>query len=106
MIISVFICPKIALFQNLWFNIRNIEVFTILEIEAMRNILSFDLLNQQTRLQLRSAQYGYVDKTHDIEAEAQKLLLSVSKVRRFDLGENPDGCSPMVVDYLHNLDLN
>lgn len=72
----------------------------------MRNILPFDLLSQQTRLKVQSVQHGYVDKTHDLEREIERLIESgIERVYRFDLWENADGCSTKIGNYLNSLDL-
>jgi len=61
--------------------------------------------NQFTRQAMFEKVRGYVDKTYDIELEINRIKRenNLEKIYRFDLGENVDGCSPKIKDYLKEL---
>lgn len=61
--------------------------------------------NDSTRLALFEGVRGYVDKSMDVDAELGRLAAEyqLERVRRFDLGENAFGYSPLIRDYLADL---
>jgi histidinol-phosphate aminotransferase len=64
--------------------------------------------NQFTRNALLEKVKGYVNKTKSLEAEILRIKKrnNLSKIYRFDLGENIDGFSPKVNAFLENLHKN
>lgn len=68
----------------------------------VKTIKSF---NQFTRQALLERVGGYVSKTKSLEEEILTLKKenNLSKIYRFDLGENVDGFSPKVNEFLENL---
>ena len=61
--------------------------------------------NQFTRHALLEKVGGYVNKSKSLEEEILRVKKknNLNKIYRFDLGENVDGFSPMVNDFLQNL---
>ena len=61
--------------------------------------------NQFTRHALLEKVGGYVNKSKSLEEEIVRLKTrnNLNRIYRFDLGENVDGFSPMVNDFLENL---
>jgi len=61
--------------------------------------------NQFTRHALLEKVGGYVNKSKSLEEEIVRLRNrnNLNRIYRFDLGENVDGFSPMVNDFLENL---
>lgn len=68
----------------------------------VKTIKSF---NQITRHALLEKVEGYVSKNKSLEEEIVRLKRknNLQKIYRFDLGENVDGFSPLVNDFLENL---
>ena len=68
----------------------------------IKTIKSF---NQFTRNALSEKVNGYVNKNKSLETEILRIKKKnkLSKIYRFDLGENIDGFSPKVNDFLENL---
>jgi histidinol-phosphate aminotransferase len=68
----------------------------------VKTIKSF---NQITRHALLEKVEGYVSKNKSLEEEIVRLKkkLNLQKIYRFDLGENVDGFSPLINDFLENL---
>lgn len=64
--------------------------------------------NQVTRNALSEKINGYVSKTKSLEAEIVRIKKrnNLTKIYRFDLGENIDGFSPKVNSFLENLHKN
>lgn len=71
----------------------------------VKTIKSFNLI---TRNALLEKVKGYVNKTKSLEAEILRIKKknNLKKIYRFDLGENIDGFSPKVNDFLENLHKN
>jgi histidinol-phosphate aminotransferase len=71
----------------------------------VKTIKSF---NQVTRHALLEKVQGYVSKNKSIEEEVYRLKKknNLNRIYRFDLGENVDGFSPMVNEFLENLHKN
>src|SRR5688572_6718733 len=63
------------------------------------------LVNSLTRQALFERVPGYVAKELDFDALAldARVRFGVEQLHRFDLGENPDGCSPQVTDFFRSL---
>jgi histidinol-phosphate aminotransferase len=63
------------------------------------------LVNSLTRQALFETVPGYVAKEVDFEAteRAARLQYGIDALHRFDLGENADGCSPRVREFLQSL---
>jgi hypothetical protein len=59
------------------------------------------LVNSLTRQALFERVPGYVS-IQAIEAEARDRF-DIERLHRFDLGENPDGCSPRVLEFIRSL---
>ncbi len=68
----------------------------------VKTIKSF---NQVTRHALLEKVEGYVSKNKSLEEEIVRLKkkLNLQKIYRFDLGENVDGFSPLINEFLENL---
>jgi histidinol-phosphate aminotransferase len=68
----------------------------------IKTIKSF---NQFTRNSLLEKVNGYVNKSKSLEAEILRLKRkhNLKKIYRFDLGENIDGFSPKINEFLENL---
>lgn len=58
--------------------------------------------NQSTRQGLFENVHGYVDKNFDSESEVERLRqkYGIERIYRFDLGENAEGCSPRVREFI------
>ena len=71
----------------------------------VKTIKSFNLV---TRNALLERVKGYVNKSKSLEAEILRIKKrnNLKKIYRFDLGENIDGFSPKVNDFLENLHKN
>ncbi|MCG8698024.1 MAG: hypothetical protein MI922_08225, partial [Bacteroidales bacterium] len=61
--------------------------------------------NQLTRQALLDHVNGYVDKSKSVTSEIKRIKskYGLNKIYRFDLGENADGYSPTVSNYIDNL---
>jgi len=71
----------------------------------VKTIKSFNLITRNALLEKVS---GYVNKSKSLEAEIVRIKKknNLKKIYRFDLGENIDGFSPKVNDFLENLHKN
>jgi histidinol-phosphate aminotransferase len=65
-------------------------------------IKTYKFFNQLTRQALLDSVNGYVDKSKSVTSEINKLRgkFGIKKIYRFDLGENADGFSPKINEYL------
>jgi len=66
---------------------------------------TYKFFNQSTKQALLDQVNGYVDKSKSTTAEITEIKrkYNVSKVYRFDLGENVDGFSPSIMHFLEDL---
>ncbi|MBI3129941.1 MAG: histidinol-phosphate aminotransferase family protein [Acidobacteria bacterium] len=64
--------------------------------------------NSPTRQAMFEKVKGYVDKSVDMEAEIERVraLYDLDRIYRFDLGENSEGYSPRIREYLDELRLD
>lgn len=65
-------------------------------------IKTYKFFNQFTRQAMFEKVLGYVDQKSSVEFEIQRLkeVFNFEKIYRFDLGENPEGCSTAIKDFL------
>ena len=65
-------------------------------------IKTHKFFNQLTRQALLDSVNGYVDKLKSVTSEINRLRgrFGIEKVYRFDLGENADGFSPKIKEFL------
>ena len=61
--------------------------------------------NGITRQAMFEKVHGYVDKSLDVDAEIGRILRdhALPRIYRFDLGENAEGYSPRILEYLSDL---
>ena len=66
---------------------------------------TYKFFNQATKQALLDQVGGYIDKSKSVEKEIIELKnkYNLKKIYRFDLGENVDGFSPAIIDYLEDL---